>query len=61
VLPAQVPLAHANELKLKPRLFGKFRARASGRGVLRTLFIKSQFISGKERSHMVNGPCYSKP
>jgi hypothetical protein len=43
----------------KPRLFGKFRARFAGGGVLRTLFIKLQFILRQWRRGMVNRTCRS--
>jgi hypothetical protein len=46
-----------DELRLKPRLFGKFCAPASGGGALRTLFIKLQFILRQQRHSMVNAAC----
>jgi hypothetical protein len=46
-----------DELRLKPRLFGKFCRATTGRGSLRTLFIKLEFILNERRPRMVNDAC----
>ena len=46
-----------DELRPKPRLFGKFCRAATGRGGLRTLFIKLEFILNERRPRMVNNGC----
>jgi hypothetical protein len=49
-----------DELRPKPRLFGKFRARRDRRGGLRTLFIKLEFILSERRTRMVNDACAAR-
>jgi hypothetical protein len=47
-----------DKLTPKPRLFGKFFAARFAGGILRTLFIKLEFILSEWSACMVNRTCY---